>query len=112
MNTRRTFLESMAVFLSLNLGFTPRRKVADGQSPPEGEQFHLDDLLTKLRTNGERYLPFLERSTLKAGLYVLPKGAVDKQQPHTLDEVYYVVEGRSKFKVGEKEMNVTPGTVL
>ena len=58
------------------------------------------------------YLSFLERSTLKAGLYILPKGGVDKQQPHTLDEVYFVVEGHSKFKVGEEEMTVIPGTVL
>lgn len=49
---------------------------------------------------------------MKTGLYVLPKEAMDKQQPHTLDEVYYVVGGRSKFKVGEKEMSVTPRTAL
>ena len=39
------------------------------------------------------YLEFLRSSALSVGLYVLAAGEQDLQQPHTEDEVYYVISG-------------------
>ncbi|MEQ9424641.1 MAG: cupin domain-containing protein [Cyclobacteriaceae bacterium] len=61
---------------------------------------------------GGPYLSFINRETLKTGLYVLPKGTVDGQTPHDLDEVYYIIEGRSKFFADGDTMDVEAGDVL
>ena len=49
---------------------------------------------------------------MSGGLYVLPAGAIDPQRPHHEDEMYYVVRGRARLKAGEKDQEVSPGSVL
>ncbi|HTC86271.1 MAG TPA: cupin domain-containing protein, partial [Candidatus Acidoferrum sp.] len=46
------------------------------------------------------------------GLYVLEAGAVDGQSPHTEDEVYVVMAGRGRLRMGEEDVPVGPGSVL
>jgi quercetin dioxygenase-like cupin family protein len=58
------------------------------------------------------YLEFLRVPALSAGVYVLPAGGTDPQQPHQQDEVYYVVRGRAKMRVADQEQVVKPGTVI
>ena len=58
------------------------------------------------------YLEFLRVPSMSVGLYVLPAGGEDKQLPHSEDEVYYVVEGRSRFMAGQMHVDVEPGAVL
>ncbi len=55
---------------------------------------------------------FLRSMTMSAGVYVLPAGAVDRQRPHSEDEVYYVVRGRGRIQHGSVDSEATPGTVL
>lgn len=50
--------------------------------------------------------------SLSMGLYALPAGGVDPQQPHTEDEVYYVVSGRATIRVGEEDRPVESGSVV
>jgi hypothetical protein len=47
--------------------------------------FALDQLTVDQSASGRRYLEFLRVSSLSAGLYMLPAGAVDTQQPHAED---------------------------
>ena len=63
---------------------------------------------------GERYLEFFtaEAGTLSLGLYVLPAGDTDPQQPHTEDEIYYVVSGSARMQVGNEEREIGPGSVI
>jgi mannose-6-phosphate isomerase-like protein (cupin superfamily) len=61
---------------------------------------------------GRRYLEFLRVPDLSAGLYVLEAGVADPQQPHAEDEVYVVMRGRCRFRVGTEEQEVEPGAVL
>jgi mannose-6-phosphate isomerase-like protein (cupin superfamily) len=58
------------------------------------------------------YQEFLRVPAMSAGLYVLPVGATDPQQPHHQDEMYYVIRGRARFKVADQETEVSPGSVL
>ena len=58
------------------------------------------------------YFKFIENKTLSSGIYVLLAGQVDPQQPHTEDELYYVVEGRSMFQVNGKLFEVSVGDVI
>ena len=80
--------------------------------PPGHAGFLLDELRDQAENAGLTYYPFLDRSTLSAGLYRLPAGGTDRQSPHELDEVYFVAAGRSAFTAGESRYDVEPGTVL
>ena len=74
--------------------------------------FALTDLRVRHAAAGRPYLPFLERPSLRAGLYVLDAGAEDRQQPHDQDELYYVVAGRGVMTLGAAEFTVAAGDVL
>jgi mannose-6-phosphate isomerase-like protein (cupin superfamily) len=65
-----------------------------------------------LRASGRPYREFLRVPTLSCGVYTLPAGAKDLQGPHDEDEVYYVVRGRARVRVGDQERSVGPGSIL
>jgi mannose-6-phosphate isomerase-like protein (cupin superfamily) len=72
----------------------------------------LATLLEQQQSAGKRYLEFLRVPDLSVGLYVLPVGGVDPQQPHTEDEVYYVLRGRARVQVAEEHRAVAAGDVI
>ena len=74
--------------------------------------FELSDLDRQRVQGGKLYLEFLRGPTLSVGLYVLPAGGVDAQQPHGEDEVYYVVTGRATVRVGDEDREVQAGSVI
>jgi mannose-6-phosphate isomerase-like protein (cupin superfamily) len=67
------------------------------------EVFALDELLAKRLQAGRSYLEFLRVPAMSAGVYVLPPGAPDPQQPHHQDEIYYIVRGKAKMRMVSKE---------
>jgi mannose-6-phosphate isomerase-like protein (cupin superfamily) len=73
--------------------------------------FDVEQLLSEL-TPDRRYHEFLRVPALSSGLYVLAAGATDKQSPHKEDEIYYVVRGKGKIRIGGKETPVSQGTVV
>ena len=73
--------------------------------------FELDRLEEVGAAAGRRYHEFLRVASLSAGLYVLEAGATDTQQPHREDEVYIVMSGRGRLKMGEDDVAVAPGSV-
>lgn len=76
------------------------------------EQVELDDVVARRAEGGRAYLEFLRVPALSAGLYVLPAGATDRQQPHAEDEVYYVVAGRAKIDVDGDVRAVRAGSLV
>jgi quercetin dioxygenase-like cupin family protein len=74
--------------------------------------FDLAQLRSERARSQRLYLEFLRVPALSLGLYELPAGGSDPQQPHTEDEVYYVVRGRGRFRVGAEDRPVAEGTVL
>ena len=75
------------------------------------EIFGVDDLLTKLGED-RRYHEFLRVPAMSAGLYVLPPGASDGQKPHREDEIYYVVRGKAKMRLGKDKRSIESGDVI
>lgn len=73
--------------------------------------FEIGDLTAAQRQLGERYYEFFMADTLSLGLYVLPAGDADPQQPHTEDEIYYVVSGAGRLRVGDEDREVRAGSV-
>ncbi|HEY4613340.1 MAG TPA: cupin domain-containing protein [Bacteroidota bacterium] len=74
--------------------------------------FGLDDVNVKRTEMKRPYREFLRTPTLFAGLYVLPAGGEDRQQPHKKDEVYHIVSGKAVLKVGEDNCPVKAGSVV
>jgi mannose-6-phosphate isomerase-like protein (cupin superfamily) len=76
------------------------------------DAFELSDLAARQAASGRPYLEFISVPDLSVGLYVLAAGQPDLQQPHTEDEVYYVVSGRARITVGEETRDVRPGSTV
>lgn len=76
------------------------------------DAYEVDDLLRELAASGRPYHEFIRTHDLSVGLYVLPADGTDTQQPHTEDEVYYVVSGRARVHVGREERAVRAGSVV
>lgn len=72
----------------------------------------ISELIERHQAGGRLYHEFLRVPALSAGLYRIPAGGVDPQQPHREDEVYYVVAGRGRFFVDGEDMAIEPGSVL
>jgi mannose-6-phosphate isomerase-like protein (cupin superfamily) len=76
------------------------------------EVFDLEEIKGRLSGNAVQYKEFLRVPSLSCGLYHLPAGAKDMQTPHDEDEVYYVLSGRARMKVGDEMREVSAGNVL
>ena len=69
--------------------------------------------ISQLRAQaGELYAEFLRVPAMSAGLYELAVGAEDSQEPHTEDELYYVVAGRAVLLVGAEDVAVAAGSLV
>lgn len=74
--------------------------------------FEVAELVVRQRESDRPYLEFLRQDSLSVGLYVLPAAGVDEQQPHSEDEVYYVISGRGAITVAGEERAVQPGSII
>ncbi|HKW18815.1 MAG TPA: cupin domain-containing protein [Terriglobales bacterium] len=75
------------------------------------EVFRISDQLARV-SDTRRYLEFLRVPAMSAGVYVLQVGEIDGQKPHDEDEIYYVIRGRAKMKLGREEREVRAGGVI
>jgi mannose-6-phosphate isomerase-like protein (cupin superfamily) len=76
------------------------------------ELFSIEGLRGKRQSLKKAYYEFLRSDSLSMGIYELPAGGTDPQQPHTEDEVYYVVRGRAQMRVGVEDKPVAPGVII
>ena len=76
------------------------------------DAFEISRIIEQQRQDDKLYLEFLRVAALSMGLYVLAAGAEDKQQPHSEDEVYYVVSGRATIRVADEDRPVEAGSIV
>jgi len=76
------------------------------------ELFEIDRLLTEQAQSNRSYLEFLRVPAMSAGIYTLPSGGVDLQKPHDQDEIYFVISGGAKMRLGTEERSVVKGNVI
>lgn len=74
--------------------------------------YHLTDLQAQRSKASNLYLEFLRVPSMSMGLYELAAGSDDPQQPHTEDEVYYVVSGQGMIRVGDEDQPVSAGSIV
>lgn len=76
------------------------------------QAFELHEVQEIHTANGDLWHEFLRVPDLSMGLYVLPVGGTDPQQPHTEDEVYYVLSGRGQIMVAGEDHFVQAGSIV
>lgn len=74
--------------------------------------YELRELIAAAEAGSHAYFEFLRVPDLSAGLYRLAAGSVDPQQPHSEAEVYYVISGRGRIRVGGEDRAVVPGSLV
>lgn len=78
----------------------------------EGKVFELQTLMAQLDKEGGYFLDFLKGRHLEAGIIVLHPDAKDTQDYHSVDELYYVIEGNGFLELGKKKQGVRKGTII
>lgn len=76
------------------------------------DAYELPVLMQNQRDSGKLYFEFLRVPSISMGVYTLPAGATDPQQPHTEDEVYYITHGAATIRVGDEDRPVVPGSII
>jgi mannose-6-phosphate isomerase-like protein (cupin superfamily) len=74
------------------------------------ERLTVENGLKAVQAAGKEFATLFRHGTLEVELYH-PRG-VDRQQPHTRDEVYVVVSGSGVFVNGGRRQPFEPGEVL
>jgi len=76
-----------------------------------GKLLRVADALQKLPTpEGKRFTTIFEHGSLAVEIYA-PRGT-DPQQPHTRDEVYFVVSGSGEYVCGDSRQDFGPSDLL
>jgi mannose-6-phosphate isomerase-like protein (cupin superfamily) len=76
------------------------------------DAYELKNLVVEQKQSGKLYLEFLKVPALSVGVYTLPAGSDDPQQPHTEDEVYYIVQGIGTLCVDGDDHPVVAGSIV
>lgn len=108
MNPLKLLLSSFFFMLSLSV----YAQENDQQQDPDLAYFDLRDMVSELDESGRPWKSVMNGENVLTGIYKLKAGVEDKQSPHATDEVYYVVSGKGKFRVGEEEIEVQTGSIL
>ena len=56
--------------------------------------------------NNSDFLTFFDLEHLQAGILRLRSGEIDTQEPHSTDEVYFVLEGDGFIEIGNKSHEI------
>ena len=76
------------------------------------EPIQINDVVEQLDQEDELFNEFLRRDSMSLEVYRLEAGATDPQDPHTEDEVYYIVTGPAKIRIGDDVHPVEPGDII
>jgi mannose-1-phosphate guanylyltransferase len=76
------------------------------------EPIQISDVIERLDDENELFIEFLRRDSMSLEVYRLEAGATDPQDPHTEDEVYYIVSGAAKIQIGDDAHSVEEGDII
>src|ERR671917_934241 len=76
------------------------------------DAFTTEELFAGLDPGRHDFVEFFRSDTLSLTVAHWPAESVDDQQPHTEDEVYYVVSGRARLSVADEEVEVTADSIV
>lgn len=76
------------------------------------EPIQIDEVIEQLDEEDELFIEFLRRDSMSLEVYRLDAGATDPQDPHTEDEVYYIVSGSAKIRIDDDVHPVEKGDII
>ena len=110
---RRTWLMFLASTLLVGcIFFSAGIAAATSAKGTLMETFQIADLAKERSESKDPWLEFLRVPDLSMGLYVLAVGEKDEQEPHTEDEVYYVLSGEGMLQVDGTDQPAKAGSLL
>jgi mannose-6-phosphate isomerase-like protein (cupin superfamily) len=74
--------------------------------------FELAKLLSELDSQAGYFIDFISTKGIQAGIIRLHPGEIDMQEPHSVVEVYYVIEGNGFIKLDGKDHEIRQGTSI
>ncbi|MDA0787852.1 MAG: dimethylsulfonioproprionate lyase family protein [Proteobacteria bacterium] len=74
--------------------------------------YQIEALSRRLTGRPVEYLEFMNVPDMSCGVYRLVPGASDPQQPHSQDEIYYVINGAGSFRDDDGVRQISPGDIL
>jgi mannose-6-phosphate isomerase-like protein (cupin superfamily) len=75
--------------------------------------YRLHEILSHMGNSKEDYyLEFLGTKSLDAGIIRLHEGQSDRQSPHSIDEIYYVIEGEGLISINGKNHQINKGSLV
>jgi len=74
--------------------------------------FGVSSAVERLRSAGGGYEVVHESPGLELGVYVLVAPEPDRQQPHSDDEIYIVLEGTGVLEVGDENVPAEVGKAI
>jgi mannose-6-phosphate isomerase-like protein (cupin superfamily) len=57
------------------------------------------ELISQVNDKGGYFIDFVNTKDIEAGIISLHPGEKDLQQPHSVDEIYYVIEGFAYIEI-------------
>ena len=83
-----------------------------GSKEMKSNIYELNNILSELEDKGGYFLDFISTKGIQVGIIRLHTGEIDTQGPHTVDEVYYVIEGSGFIKLDGKDHEIRQGTSI
>lgn len=74
--------------------------------------FQLEDLMARVQPGTLSLTEFLRTPSLSCSVYHIPVGSRDMASAHEEDELYLVLGGRARLRVGEDDHAVRQGTLM
>lgn len=74
--------------------------------------FQTEEILSTMQRDKQAWKEFLRVPAMSMGIYRLGAGEIDRQSPHTEDEVYYVLAGRADFRLADDAIPVRAGSII
>lgn len=74
--------------------------------------YELDNLLSELEDQGKYFKDFIGTDGIEAGIILLHPNEEDKQEPHSVDEVYYIIKGDGYIEINGKDHPIKQGIII
>ncbi len=74
--------------------------------------YHVNELLSDLDKFGGYFIDFITTRHIEAGVLRLRRNEKDTQQPHLVDEVYFVIDGNGLININGENYSIKEGTSI
>jgi mannose-6-phosphate isomerase-like protein (cupin superfamily) len=72
----------------------------------------INDLLSELDKFGGYFIDFISTRHIQTGILRLHRNDNDTQQPHPVDEVYFVIQGKGMILINGENYSIKEGTSI